>query len=195
VGKYDNGYERQDKDFYPTPAWVTEALTEHVDLAGRHVWEPACGDGRMAEALKAAGASSVYATDIEYRGYDYDGKFDFISKAPSPQDFDDAITNPPYGARNKLAEKFIEVGLQRLSPGGLLALLLPNDFDSGRTRRLFFADCPYFAGKIVLTKRINWFPPKPGKPGSMSNHAWFLWRRQEQRLPIICYAPTPEARA
>ena len=68
MGKYDSGYERVPQEFYPTPDWVIEALAEYVVLEGRQVWEPACGDGRMAEALKRAGAT-VYASDIADRDY------------------------------------------------------------------------------------------------------------------------------
>jgi hypothetical protein len=56
VGKHETGFARIERDFYPTPSWVVEALVEHIDLAGLRIWECAAGDGRMAEALKAAGA-------------------------------------------------------------------------------------------------------------------------------------------
>jgi hypothetical protein len=52
MGKRETGYARVERDLYPTPHWVVSALAEHVDLRGLTVWEPACGDGRMAEASK-----------------------------------------------------------------------------------------------------------------------------------------------
>ena len=50
-------FEAKDSlDDFPTPPWATRALLEHVipdkDLAGRSVWEPACGAGHMAKVLK-----------------------------------------------------------------------------------------------------------------------------------------------
>jgi hypothetical protein len=188
VGKHENGYARLARDFYPSPAWVTEALAEHVNLTGLRVWECACGDGRMAEALKAAGAI-VHATDIVDRGYsEFAGELDFISTAAPSFVFDAVVTNPAYGERNKLAEKFVEIGLQRIADGGLLALLLPNDFDSAKTRARFFADCRAFAGKVVLTRRVVWFEPARAAP--KENHSWFLWRRTSLALPPrIFYAP------
>jgi hypothetical protein len=188
VGKHENGYARVDKDLYPSPPWVIEALAEHVNLTGLHVWECACGDGRMAEALKAAGAV-VYATDIVDRGYaEFAGELDFVSTAALPFVFDAVITNPPYGERNKLAEKFVEIGLQRIAAGGWLALLLPNDFDSAITRSRFFGNCRAFAGKVVLTRRVVWFEPARAAP--KENHSWFLWRRTSLALrPRIFYAP------
>jgi hypothetical protein len=189
MGKHETGFARIEKDFYPTPAWVIGALAERVKLAGMRVWECACGDGRMSEALKAVGAS-VYSTDIEDRGYSrLDAVLDFLVANP-PTHFDKIVTNPAYGERNRLAEKFVEVGLQHIAASGLLALLLPNDFDSAVTRRHLFADCSAFAGKIVLTKRIKWFEPPPGaRAGPKENHSWFIWRRPCSHAPRIFYAP------
>ena len=48
-----SGYEREGRDFYATPSWVTEALLHHVRFRGR-VWEPCCGDGAMSSVLMAA---------------------------------------------------------------------------------------------------------------------------------------------
>ena len=188
MGKHENGYARIERDFYPTPAWVTEALAERINLAGLYVWEPACGDGCMAEALKVAGAI-VYTTDIVDRGYPgFDGELDFLSTTAVPFAFNAIITNPPYGERNKLAEKFIEAGLKRIAGGGWLALLLPNDFDSAVTRRRLFADCGAFAAKVVLTRRITWFQPARATP--KENHSWFVWQQRRLRCrPTIAYAP------
>ena len=68
MGKHETGYARVERDLYPTPHWVVSALAEHVDLRGLTVWEPACGDGRMAEALRLQGCARVYTSDIVNRG-------------------------------------------------------------------------------------------------------------------------------
>ena len=147
---HETGFARIDRDYYPTPGWVVEALAEHVNLAGLRLWEPACGDGRMAEALKAAGASSVHASDIEDRGYaGFDAVLDFVvGQIPKAKQFDGTITNPPFGNRGKLAERFITTGLQQIADCPFVALLLPVDFDSAKTRMQLFAGCQHFAGKI-----------------------------------------------
>jgi hypothetical protein len=193
VGKYDSRYVRVERDYYPTPDWVVEALAEYVELAGRRVWEPACGDGRMAEALKRAGAR-VYSTDLEDRGY---ARFDEVLDFTSTQNLKVThinpaiITNPPYGERNRLAEVFVSAGLRYIGKRGLLALLLPVDFDSAVTRRYLFADSPDFAAKIVLLRRIVWFERQDGERESPKpNHAWFLWQRPRQaEHPVVLYAP------
>ena len=181
MDKHETGFERVDRDLYPTPAWAVEALAEHLDLAGKCVWECAAGTGRMAEALKAAGAARVYCTDIVRRGYPLDSVFDFTAEGNPPRmpRIDTITTNPAYGQGNRLAVKFIEAGLQRIADRGTLALLLPVDFDSAKTRSHLFRDNPYFAGKVVLTRRIVWFPRGDGeKAAPKENHAWFIWRHR-----------------
>jgi hypothetical protein len=196
VGKHETGYARIPRDFYPTPAWVTNALADLVNVRGKHIWECACGDGRMSEPLKAAGAQ-VFSSDIVDRGYvALNLLCDFLTnEGPLRPSFDGIITNPPFGLRGKLAEAFMETGLRRMGEG-FLALLLPADFDSARTRARLFGDCPQFAGKIVLTRRVKWFehPTKPNRQPK-ENSAWFLWGNVElhhtHRIPVIGYAPRP----
>jgi hypothetical protein len=191
VSKHESGFERVERDHYPTPGWCIAALGEHVDLAGLEIWEPAAGSGSMAEALKAAGAS-VYASDIHRYGCKLDAVLDFTTGHHPKKRFDGIITNPPYGARAKLAEKFIEIGLRHIASGdGFLALLLPVDFDAAKTRSHLFAGCPHFAGKIVLTRRIVWFAHPDKRESPKENHGWFLWQRNpiRGRQPVVRYAP------
>ncbi len=195
MGKHNqnDGHTRPARDFYPTPSWVVTALTEHVALAGLRIWEPACGDGRMSEALKAAGARAVFSTDVEDRGYtSFDRQIDFLSRQKPKWRFDAIITNPPGGLGNRTAVEFIEIGLSHLPDGGLMALLLPIDFDSGVTRSRFFGACPEFFGKIVLLRRIKWFEHPGKKEGPKENHCWAVWKKHREprtRRPIIMYAP------
>jgi predicted RNA methylase len=198
MGKHDSGYARVERDYYPTPGWVVEALAEYVDLEGRDVWECACGDGRMAEALKRLGAR-VYATDIEDRGYaGLSALRDFIAVPEKYPRDPRIITNPPLGDRHakaKLGLAFIDAGLHyvKIARRGLLALLLPADFDSYASRRHLFADCNAFAAKIVLTKRIVWYERHDGeREAPKENHAWFVWRLpRPTEYPMILYAPSP----
>jgi hypothetical protein len=168
VGKHEVGFERVERDAYNTPPWCVEALAQHVELADLEIWEPAAGNGQMVGALKGAGAS-VHAT----------------------------ITNPPYGLRAKLAEQFVEIGLHHIArDGGFLALLLPIDFDAAKSRRHLLGGSTYFAGKIVLTRRIVWFANPEKREAPKENHAWHVWAarsairwRLRKQQPIIHYAP------
>jgi hypothetical protein len=198
VGKHETGYARVERDFYPTPSWVADALAEHVDLCGLMAWEFACGDGRMVEALRLRGCARVYASDIVDYGWGQDEVLDFLSaQMPKLAHFDLGISNPPFGQGGRQATAFIEVGLRRLPVGAMLALLLPCDFDSTKTRVRYFGDCPHFLGKIVLRERIVWFQRSDGiREAPKENSAWFLWQRSPLRVrrpPIILYAPNGES--
>jgi hypothetical protein len=201
MGKHENGYKRVERDLYPTPAWVLETLAGLIDVRGKVIWEPACGTGCLSKALIAAGAK-VFNTDIIDYGYAaFDKIFDFVSSDVGSEgrdylgrNFVGIITNPPFGPRGRLAELFIAYGIQRMGDG-FLALLLPADFDSARTRMSLFGGCKRFVGKLVLTQRVKWFehPTKP-RMQPKENSAWYLWGNVEFRhpktaSPVIRYAP------
>jgi hypothetical protein len=191
MGKHEAGYPRIPRDLYPTPTWPIEALLEHVSVKGLHVLEPACGRGHMSEVLKAAGAI-VHSTDIEDYGYvGFNGLADFTTFNRIEFDLDAVITNPPFGPRGKLAEAFIKTGLTIVG-AGFMALLLPADFDSAKTRWHLFGDCPRFVGKIVLIRRIKWFDQPGRNKCPKENSAWFLWGNvglKSHPAPVIGYAP------
>ena len=77
----------------------------------------------------------------------------------------------------------------------VVAMLLRCDFDHAKRRAYLFADCPQFAKKIVLTRRIVWFVEADGKPKASPsfNHAWFLWDWQHAGPPVIAYGPNCSA--
>jgi hypothetical protein len=170
-----SGYERRPNENYPTQAWVAKIIADHLRVREqvRTIWEPAAGNGQLAAALKDSGFGVVATTD------------DFLSyMAPPAASIDAICTNPPYGddRRGFLACEFIRHSLT-LVP--VVAMLLRVDFDSGKTRKALFRDCPAFAGKIVLLDRIKWFD---GPSSPSDNHAWFVWNRAQKWAPWIAYA-------
>ena len=195
MGKHETGFTRVERDDYPTPPWpVVDGLAAHVSLHGKKTWEFACGRGDMVRSLETVGAN-VYATGI-VRGYpDQHEVLDFLAeRTPSGLAHCDLMaTNPPYGPRGRTAEKMIARCLQLLTDGftNFVALLLSADFDSGSTRSQFFRS-PFFDSKIILTRRIVWFPnPDPDRERPKENNAWFCWTRHcARRPPVILYAPT-----
>jgi hypothetical protein len=94
-------------------------------------------------------------------------------------------------SRALLIDAGIAAGLRHTAGDGFLALLLAADFDSAKTRPRFCRDCPLFAAKIVLTRRIVWFSnPDPDKERPKENHAWFIWQNPPPgSAPLILYAP------
>src|SRR5262245_14477871 len=132
MGKHERGYQRVPRDLYPTPAWVIDALAQHVNLDGVRVWEPACGGFQMVNALRNHGAK-VWPSDIAFPACyaRYSPRWlkahtlDFASNAPNRRRFGLIVTNPPFGPRGSLAVRFIEYGLKRLDHDAMLCLLLP----------------------------------------------------------------------
>jgi hypothetical protein len=177
-------YVRKERDDYPTPPWATGTVIPHLKaLNVVSIWEPAAGERGMAAVLAGAGFT-VTATDLS-------GGVDFLDERTSQavSRCDAIVTNPPYGLQGKLAERFIERALELMRPGqGAVAMLLKVDFDSGLTRRRFFADCPAWMTKLVLLKRIEWFKSLNGNTPS-DNHAFYIWSWKHTGPPTISYAP------
>lgn len=173
MSQRDSGYERKERDLYETPAWVTHALLPHLPPDISSVLEPACGSGKMVAVLEVAGFN-VTSDDIEQGG-------DFLS--PESQAFslyDAVITNPPYEYAREFIEKALDIA-------DCVAMLLRTDYDHAKTRSFLFAECPSFAKKVVLTKRIKWFEDSKGQPSF--NHAWFIWNSTHSGPPTLAYAP------
>lgn len=181
-------YQRADRDLYPTPEWVTRTLISQIRFSGV-LWEPCSGNGQMSRVLAETGAT-VYRSDIHPIGDTEARALDFIAE-PCPWPIKpDIITNPPYGKQSKLAEKFIRRSFDVVRPhGGKIAMLLPVDFDSAKTRAWAFRDCAAFWGKMTLLDRIKWFDQAKGekKKSPSQNHAWFIWDFSAAQYPRQIY--------
>ena len=180
MSQRDSGYLRKERDLYETPEWVTHALIPHLPRRPVTVWEPACGSGKMQDPLTALGFDT-FGTDIALGS-------DFLFETKIPAGADAIITNPPY----ELGTEFCEHALRLMEPvGGLVAMLLRTDFDHAKGRSYLFRDCPAFAKKVVLMKRIVWFTEANGKPKASPsfNHAWQIWDWKHEGPPTIAYGP------
>lgn len=187
MSQRDSGYARKERDLYETPEWVTEALLPHIPGRISSIWEPACGNKKMVRVLEKAG--HVWASDIAPLDDILTLEIDFISPVISiGHDFEAIITNPPY----EHGQEFCETALAKTKElGGFVAMLLRTDFDHAKGRSHLFRECPAFAKKIVLTKRIVWFEPEPGSKGKSPsfNHAWFIWDWKHGGPPTLAYGP------
>ena len=159
---------RAEHDFYATEPKAIEELMKIETLAQR-IWEPACGQGHLAEPMKRAGYE-VRASDLIDRGYG-EGGVDFLEEH---QQWDgDIITNPPY----KLAELFIRHGLEIVPEGRKVCMFLKLQFLEGKGRRHLFNKYPPKA-VWVSSGRI-----KCGTNGnfegcsSMMAQAWYIWEK------------------
>jgi hypothetical protein len=164
-----SNYERRTADFYPTPAWVTEAVIPLLLTkikADTPLWECACGDGAMSEVLKKH-FKNVSSTDLYDYGYGQP-RVDFLAQHVHAQGL--IITNPPYG---DLAEVFIRHAIDLTAHfKGTVAMLLRHEYDCAKGRADLF-NKPPFSAKLTLTTRPRWIEGSTGAP--RHNYCWCIW--------------------
>lgn len=185
MSQRESGYARKERDLYETPEWVTEALIPALTPKPDEVWECAAGSWQMANVL--ARHMRCFPTDIHLDDGTLNGT-DFLKVSEPPKGVHGIITNPPY----ELATEFCEHALRLMEPvNGMVAMLLRTDFDHAKSRTHLFRDCPAFAKKLVLMKRIAWFVEENGRPKASPsfNHAWYIWDWRHQGPPTISYGP------
>lgn len=185
MSQRDSGYERRPHDLYETPDWVTAALIPHLPAMSHPwptIWEPACGSGAMCKSLSVRMAfCPVYGTDLQTG-------VDFLLTSEPVFETHAIITNPPYTH----ATEFCEHALRLMEPvAGVVAMLLNTNFAHAKSRQYLFRDCPAYAKKVELQKRITWFKPEPGAKGKSpsENHAWFIWDWRHEGPAIHGFAP------
>jgi hypothetical protein len=176
-----SGYQREGRDFYATPSWVTEALLQHVQFRGR-VWEPCCGDGAMSSVLAEHGYD-VVSTDIADRGFGTPG-VDFLGCRDVRGGCRSIVTNPPYGDSGSQAGQskspMAMLGFLRhammltASVQGQLALLVRLQWIAGRRAADVLSAGP-FSAVIVLTRRIRWFEIGELTNHAQHHHAWVVF--------------------
>jgi hypothetical protein len=158
--------KRRALDFYPTPPDVTHALMDFLHLHwSTLVWEPACGDGAMAEVFKKRGYK-VMASDLRETGYGQGG-VDFLE---TRRDCDAIITNPPFS----LSEQFIRHGI---SQAPVVAMLLKSQYWHAAKRMDLFTDFPP-AYVLPLTWRPDFMGGERGGAPTMEV-LWTVWIKGE----------------
>jgi len=116
LGFTTDGPPRPDADFYETPPEAIHGLLM-VERFDAPIWEPACGAGRMVEALRDAyepqlagkgGPVPFYilATDLFDYGYEHawPKQLDFLTQCP-PWPIRHVITNPPFSQALEFASR------------------------------------------------------------------------------------------
>lgn len=189
-------------DFFPTPPWATRALIERVLIpkfdtlavkglpAGHQFddytfWEPACGEGHMAEVLREYSAD-LLATDVFDYGYG-DATLDFTNglEASAHVDRDFIITNPPFGDKS---EAFVLQALQRARRGVAMFVRLQWLETIGRYERIFKDNPPtliaFFAERVNLCKG-RWDP----EGGTATAYIWLVWIKGEAPRAPFWIAP------
>jgi len=175
-------------DYFCTPPWATRALVEHVlphlERGGhckwQTVWEPACGEGHMAEVLGEY-FKTVCSTDIHDYGYGAH-RIDFLDTTPDIQpSFDWVITNPPFG---ELGEAFVLKALDLVGTGVAMFMRVQWLDTIGRYENIF-KPCPptliaFFAERVNLCKG-RWDP----EGSTATAYMWLVWLKgAEPRAPF-----------
>ena len=190
-----SGNEREGRDFYATPAWVTEALLKHVMFRGP-IWEPCCGDGAMSSVLADKGYD-VVSTDLVDRGFGTAG-VDFLACRAVPGGCCSIVTNPPYGdtgsQKGQSRSPMAMLGFLRHamaltdSVQGQLALLVRLQWIAGKRAADTLSAGP-FSAVIVLTHRIRWFDMAERTNAAQHHHAWVVFdhRHPKGQPPALLY--------
>lgn len=152
---------RENRDHYPTPHDVTEALiTAWKPPEGVSVWEPAVGRGDITKPLQKAGYST-YGTDIFDYGYN-DETLDFLTCDFARTDC--IVTNPPYAIANDFVKRCLDLDVS------YVALLLKAEFWHGKRRYNMFKN---FAPSAILP--LTWRPDFLGKGSPFLEVSWVIW--------------------
>ena len=127
---------RLPNEFYPTPPEAVRALLSVETFEGS-IWEPACGEGAIANVLTDAG-HKVVSTDLVKYGFGIAG-VDFLKELrPRAKHI---VTIPPYGSG--LADAFIEKSLAFMTEtGGTVAMLLNMSSLAHRRRTAWWKQKP-----------------------------------------------------
>lgn len=162
-------------DYFPTPPWATRALLADVFPAlgvgnsrRQSAWEPACGEGHIAEVLREH-FRLVRATDIHDYGYGDIG--DFLGMDAGDADW--IITNPPFGEKT---EAFVLRALDLARVGVAMFVRMQWLETIGRYERLFRDRPPtlisFFCERVNLCKG-RWDPDGT----TATAYIWLVWMR------------------
>lgn len=164
--------ERQTEDFYATDPIAAELLLQVEDFSP-NIWEPACGQGHLAEVFKRHGYN-VRSSDLIDRGYG--DVQDFLSMEVTDWD-GDIITNPPY----KYSLEFILKALDIIPEGRKVAMFLKVQFLEGKQRKSLFINTPphyvYVSSSRILCAKNAEFDRMRDGGGSAVAYAWFVWEK------------------
>lgn len=181
--------EREVQDYYATDPIAIDKLAAVYDIP-HYVWEPACGEGHLAERLKELG-HGVISTDLFDRGYGFYG-INFLKQIVVPFNGHVSkwaiLTNPPY----KYATEFVEHAIEILPNGAPAIMLLKTTAleGKGRWERLYskgYLKAVYqFSERLLCAKNGDFESMKAGG-GSAVSYAWFVFANDGKNAPPKIY--------
>lgn len=184
--------------FYPTPPWATRALMKVVwpqlpeavqSHKGQTVWEPACGEGHMAEVLWEY-FTSVTVSDKETYGYGLD-KIDFLKSDCLAVDAHWIITNPPFDDQG---EKFVLRALELAKVGVAMFFRTQWLETAGRYENVFSTYRPtivaQFAERVPLYE-ARWEPDR----STATAYCWIVWLKSGTKRTELFWIPPGQRKA
>lgn len=149
------------KDDCQTPGYALEplfsVLTGYPPALSWTVWEPAVGEGLLADSLSGAFDKVVTTPDT-----------DFLDRDSPVPDFSAIITNPPFSLRIEFLERCIELDKP-------FALLMPTETVSLKSFHEALFHMEMDMGIIWFSPRVNFKMPNKGWEGSSYFPvAWFV---------------------
>lgn len=170
----NTAYERKEGDFYPTPPDTTQALLNFLNISKtQKIWECACGEGHMSQAIENNGYI-VESTDLMEQCYG-SGGIDFLQTSECIGDW--IITNPPF----KLAESFIR---KAFAYGVPFAMLLKSQYWHSKGRySLFNTIKPSYI--LPLTWRPDFLFKTRGSGSPLMDCMWCVWDNNNQITQYI----------
>lgn len=176
VLKAISGWKKDDVRY--TPPEATQALVAaECDWLPEIIWEPACGDGRMARELTRHG-HNVIASDIAYTGFGFAADFLLMKNKVSA-----IVTNPPFS----LAARFIKHA-NELAP--YVALLLKSTYWNAASRLKLYDALPC-AAVYPLTWRLDF----TGQGAPPMDCTWYVWDRKRWGARVFRPIPRPKENA
>ncbi len=181
--------DKDPREFFPTPPWATRALIEHVfPHLGRpnaakyaSVWEPACGEGHMAETLKEY-FKDVIASD-KY-AYDYPATLcDFLTEGKDVG-ADWIITNPPF----RPSTDFVLKALALAHHGVAMFVRLTWLESAGRYENIFAPYPPTLLA--IFSERVPLHKGRWEHDGAtMTAYLWVVWIKGAEPRPPFWIPP------
>ena len=172
VGASQDGLASVPNDYFVTHPASICALLSVEDLPGV-IWEPACGDGTMAETLAQHSrlSSRIVASDLVDRGYGF--QRDFLETTMLWGGISHIVTNPPF----ELAGQFVQHALD-LDPPGKVCMFLRLAFLEGKRRRDSLYSVRPPARVWVFSERQKLRRGGAGEYQSgLIAFAWYVWER------------------
>lgn len=193
---------RDSRDFFPTPPFGTRALLEVVlptcgftsnqpPSIGR-IWEPAAGEGHIADVLAQDYGLTVRASDIHDYGRG-EQKLDFL-KVIATSEPDWIITNPPFSGTTDRALAFTLRALD-LARVGVAMFVRSQWINEGgeRYEKLFRPHPPtliaFFSERVPLCKG-RWDP----KGSTATAYCWVIWIKGREPMPPFWIPPEQRQR-